>query len=75
MTIAFAIWNVVEGDAFTGLCWVVSAVVWLLMSFINYNDERIKLLEKKAEKYDALSEEVAALAEALRIEINQIDRD
>jgi hypothetical protein len=75
MNIAFAIWNVVEGDTFTGLCWVVSAVVWLLMSFINYNDERIKLLEKKAEKYDALSEEVAALAEALRIEINQIDRD
>lgn len=76
MNIAFAIWSLVKGDEFTGLCWVISATVWLIMSFINYNDERIKLqdkriklLEAKAEKYDALAELVHTLYEA-----NSIDR-
>jgi Zn-dependent M32 family carboxypeptidase len=40
------------------------------MSFINYNEERIKVLEKKAEKYDALCELVEALREA-----NEVDRE
>ncbi len=39
-------------------------------SVIEYNSDRIELLEKKAEKYDALCEEVKALYEA-----NRIDRE
>ena len=44
-------------------------VIWSFISFINYNQDRIGLLEKKAEKYDALCEEVKALYEA-----NKVDR-
>ena len=44
-------------------------VIWSFISFINYNQDRIELLEKKAEKYDALCEEVKALYEA-----NKVDR-
>jgi HD superfamily phosphodiesterase len=40
------------------------------MSVIEYNSDRIELLEKKAEKYDALCELVEALREA-----NKIDRE
>lgn len=46
-----------------------SFIIWTFISFIDYNQERIELLEAKAEKYDALCEEVKALAEA-----NKIDR-
>lgn len=45
-------------------------VIWSFISFINYNQDRIELLEKKAEKYDALCENVSALNEA-----NRIDRE
>ena len=45
-------------------------VIWSFISFINYNQDRIELLEAKAEKYDALCEEVSALYEA-----NRIDRE
>ena len=47
-----------------------SFVIWSFISFINYNQDRIELLEAKAKKYDALSEEVGALYEA-----NRIDRE
>lgn len=43
-------------------------IIWAFMSFIDYNQERIELLEAKAEKYDALCKEVKALAEANRID-------
>lgn len=45
-------------------------VIWSFISFINYNQDRIELLEAKAKKYDALCEEVSALYEA-----NRIDRE
>jgi hypothetical protein len=45
-------------------------VIWSFISFINYNQDRIELLEKKAEKYDALCDSVSALNEA-----NRIDRE
>ena len=45
-------------------------VIWSFISFINYNQDRIELLEAKAKKYDALCEEVNALYEA-----NRIDRE
>ena len=65
-----SIYHYSTGDQFWGIAWTLTAVVWLLMSFINYNEERIKVLEKKAEKYDALCELVEALREA-----NEIDRE
>lgn len=45
-------------------------IIWSFISFINFNSDRIELLEKKAEKYDALCSEVSALCEA-----NRIDRE
>jgi type VI protein secretion system component VasK len=45
-------------------------IIWSFISFINHNQDRIELLEKKAEKYDALCEEVSALSEA-----NRLDRE
>lgn len=45
-------------------------LIWSFISFIDYNQARIELLEKKAEKYDALCENVSALNEA-----NRIDRE
>lgn len=71
--IGYAIYLFCTGDDLWGVAWCLAAVVWLLMSFINYNDDRIKLLEKKAEKYDALCEEVKALYQAYEVnkEINR----
>lgn len=45
-------------------------LIWSFISFIDHNQNRIELLEKKAEKYDALCEEVSALSEA-----NRLDRE
>ena len=44
-------------------------VLWSFISFINYNQDLIELLEKKAEKYDAMYDLVQELLEA-----NKIDR-
>jgi hypothetical protein len=44
------------------LLWLISACIWLGMSRVEYNHERIEELELKAKKYDALAEEVKALA-------------
>jgi hypothetical protein len=56
-----------EGDELWGVAWMISAVLMFVMSSVNHNNERIKLLEKKAEKYDAICEEVHALYESNRI--------
>jgi hypothetical protein len=45
-------------------------LIWFFSSVIDYNEKRIELLDKKAEKYDALCENVSALNEA-----NRIDRE
>ena len=45
-------------------------VIWSFISFINYNQDRIELPEKKAEKYDAFCENVGALNDA-----NKTDRE
>ena len=47
----------------------IGFVVWSFISFINYNQDRIELLEKKAEKYDAMYDLVQELLEA-----NKVDR-
>ena len=41
-------------------------IIWLVMSFINYLQDRTELLEKKAEKYDALCDEVSTLREEVK---------
>lgn len=46
----------------------LSFIIWIFMSVIEYNSDRIELLEKKAEKYDALCEEVKALSELVETE-------
>jgi hypothetical protein len=43
-------------------------IIWVFQSVIEYNSDRIELLEKKAEKYDALCEEVKALLELVETE-------
>ena len=45
-------------------------ILWSVMSVVEYNNDRIELLEKKAEKYDALCDLVEALRKA-----NEVDRD
>ena len=62
--------NEVIGYLSSALGWIISALLWFLMTFIYHNEDRIKLLEKKAEKYDALCELVEELRKA-----NEIDRD
>jgi hypothetical protein len=52
------------------LCYFISSMLWFIASYIEYNNDRIKLLEKKAEKYDALCKEAHELYEA-----NRIDRE
>jgi hypothetical protein len=47
-----------------------SFIIWVFQSVLEYNSDRIELLEKKAEKYDALCDNVKALSEA-----NRIDRE
>ena len=43
--------------------WLLSAYIWLSGSMFSDDRERIELLEKKAEKYDALVEKVEAMRE------------
>lgn len=47
----------------TAIIWLIAACAWLGMSVVEYNHERIKVLELKAQKYDALVEEVDAMRE------------
>lgn len=49
-------------------------IIWSFISFINYNQDRIELLEEKAEKYDALCDNVSALNEANRIDRENMKR-
>lgn len=47
----------------TAILWIISACIWLGMSRVDYNHERIEELELKGKKYDALAEEVKAMRE------------
>lgn len=59
--ITLVIVNMIQGDELMAVAWTISFTYWMLNSYIDYNAEKIKLLEAKARKYDALEEEVAAL--------------
>ena len=50
-------------------CWFFGFVIWMIMTFINFNDDRIKLLEKEKERNDAMYELLQELVAA-----NKIDR-
>ena len=65
-----AVYNFCTGDELWGIGWTLAAVLWFVMSFIYYNDERIKLLEKEKERNDALAGLVQELVNA-----NKIDRE
>ena len=55
---------------YESLGYFISSMLWFIASYIGYNNDRIELLEKKAEKYDALCKEVHELYEA-----NKLDRE
>ena len=61
--------NEVTGYMLSSVCWLLSAGFWYFTSLINYNDDRIKLLEKEKERNDAMYELVQELLEA-----NKVDR-
>ncbi len=62
--------NEAIGYMFASTSWLLSAFVWFGMSVVDWYGERLKMLEAKAEKYDALCELVEALREA-----NKVDRE
>lgn len=45
------------------IIWLISACIWLGMSRVDYNHERIEKLELESKKYAALAEEVQAIRE------------
>ena len=65
-----SIYNFCTGNDIWGIAWCLPAVVWFTMSHINYNDERIKLLEAEKERNDAMYKLVQELLKA-----NKIDRE
>jgi hypothetical protein len=69
-----SIYHFCTGDDLWGIGWTVIAVMWFLMSFINYNDDRLKLLEKKQERDDKMYELVQELVLANKIDREQAKR-
>lgn len=63
VSIGLAIYYLCVSDLTVAAIWLVAACIWLSSSMASDDRERIELLEKKAEKYDALAEEVKALRE------------
>ena len=66
--LAFSIVALVDSDLLWCFAFGGMAFVWFIVSRLDYNNERIKALEKKAEKYDALVEKVDALQKLLETE-------
>ena len=60
----------VQDNELLAVAWTLSFIYWVIISNVDYNHQRIELLEKKAKKYDALCELVEALRKA-----NEIDRE
>ena len=73
-SLGMSIYNGVKVNEWAAIGWLVTAVVWLTMSRVLYNHDRIELLEKKAKKYDALVDEVRALYEANQVDRKYIDK-
>lgn len=62
--------NMVQGDNLMVVAWTISFTYWMILSYVDYNAEKIKLLEKKQERDDAMYELVQELLNA-----NKIDRE
>ena len=67
--LALTIMYCVQDNELLAVAWTVSFIFWLLMSNIDYNHQRLEILEAKAEKYDALHKLVEVLMEANDIDI------
>lgn len=70
LNLGIAIWSFCVGNDLCGIGWCLTATIWFLTADINYNAERIRLLEAQAKKYDAMLELVHELRNA-----NIIDRE
>jgi uncharacterized protein involved in cysteine biosynthesis len=68
--IILVIVNLVQGDDLMVVAWTVSFTYWMILSYVDYNAEKIKLLEKKQERDDRMYELVQELVKA-----NKIDRE
>ena len=66
--------NEIMSDIINAGVYFVGFIIWSFLSVIEYNNDRIELLEKKAEKYDALCELVEALREGQEIDRANMDR-
>jgi hypothetical protein len=42
-----SLWNFCSEEYLWGVAWMLSAMTWLIMSRVDYNEERIKELEKE----------------------------
>jgi hypothetical protein len=63
ISLGLATYYICTANIDTGIIWLISACIWLGMSRIDYNHERIEELELKGKKYDALADEVKAMRE------------
>lgn len=58
---------------FTATGYFFSFLIWIIVSFISFNSDRIELIEKKAEKYDALCELVEELRKSSKLDREQVE--
>jgi hypothetical protein len=50
VALVLAIINLVQGNELMAVAWTMSCVVWFIMANVNYNEERIKVLEREVEE-------------------------
>ena len=62
------------GPQTLALIYLACSYSWLIMSSVNYNDERIKVLEADKKRNDAMYEFVQELVEANKIDREQAKR-
>ena len=73
-TFAFGmfVFNLIRGEGISACLWLSSAYVWFIMAGVEYNHDRIQLLEKKQERDDKMYELVQELLEARKIDREHI---
>ena len=52
INLGIAIYNLTQGDKFMCLCWVVSALLWLITARVSYNNDRIEALEERVKELE-----------------------
>ena len=50
INIGISLWNFYSEEYLWGVAWLMSAMTWLIMSRVDFNEERIKALEKEVEQ-------------------------